>query len=53
MAYKIWQMRVGKHEAALQEIYSLISILPSRKLTETFSVDFFEEISKVPMEEWD
>ena len=28
--YEIWSLRVGKHEAALQEIYSLFANLPSR-----------------------
>lgn len=46
-------MRIGKHEAALQEIYSLISVLPSRKLTETFSVDLYTAISSVPQDQWD
>lgn len=33
IGFKIWEMHVGKHEAALQEIYSLVSMLPARNLT--------------------
>lgn len=48
VAFRIWELREGKHEAALQEIYSLIASLPSKYNRSEFEKELFKVISKQP-----
>jgi hypothetical protein len=41
-------LREGKHEAALQEIYALMTVLPSKFNNSDFEKNLFNEISKQP-----